>query len=351
MKRLVLVGGGHAHAVVLQGLARRSLSAVELTVVTPNPAEIYTGMLPGVLAGHYTLEEAQIDFVALAARAGARFIQQAAIGLDTSQRKIFLRDGSALAYDHAALDVGAITEATIPGAREHALPIKPFAGFLDTLRESSARHVALIGGGAAGVELAMALRHGGAEATVYSGRASFAPGLERRVAAALRARGVNRVGLPVDRIEADGTVRAGSASARYDLVILATGAAAWPWLRETGLATDERGFVLVDEMLRSASHPEIFATGDCATLRDAPHPKAGVYAVRHGEALLGNLHRLFAEEPLERFVPQRRALMLLSCGGKHAIGEYGSLTFEGGWAWRWKHRIDRGWVRRMANPH
>jgi selenide,water dikinase len=112
-----------------------------------------------------------------------------------------------------------------------------------------------------------------------------------------------------------------------------------PWLRESGLAVDKRGFVLVDEQLRSVSHAEVFAVGDCATLRDAPHPKSGVYAVRHAPVLAMNLRGAQA-----RFVPQRRALSLLSCGARYAIAEWGGVSWEGAWVWRWKDRIDRRWV-------
>jgi selenide,water dikinase len=125
----------------------------------------------------------------------------------------------------------------------------------------------------------------------------------------------------------------------FDLVIWTAGAFAPPWLRESGLAVDERGFILVDDQLRSVSHPEVLAAGDCATLRDAPHPKSGVYAVRHAPVLAANLRGAS-----RRYVPQRRALMLLSCGARYAIADWGGFSWEGAWVWRWKDRIDRRWV-------
>jgi NADH dehydrogenase FAD-containing subunit len=126
----------------------------------------------------------------------------------------------------------------------------------------------------------------------------------------------------------------------FDLVIWTAGAAPLPWLRNSGLATDAQGFVLVDDKLRSVSHPEVFAVGDCATLRDAPHAKSGVYAVRHGEVLAQNLRG----GELRSYAPQRRALALLSCGARYAIAEWSGWSAEGAWAWRWKDRIDRRWI-------
>ena len=104
--------------------------------------------------------------------------------------------------------------------------------------------------------------------------------------------------------------------------------------------------MLVDEYLRSVSHAEVFAAGDCATLRAAPHAKSGVYAVRHAEVLAHNLRG----GGLRRYVPQRRALALISCGARHAIVDWGGLSAEGAWAWTWKDRLDRRWVEQFKAP-
>jgi len=137
---------------------------------------------------------------------------------------------------------------------------------------------------------------------------------------------------------------AGSARQAFDLVVLATGAKALPWLRKSGLATDERGFALVHPTLQSVSHPELFVLGDCATQRESPHPKSGVYAVRHGESLIANLRRLFASQPLEPYAPQKNALLLLTCGARYAVAQRGNWTAQGRALWWLKNRIDRRWV-------
>ena len=319
MKRVLLVGGGHAHAWVL-----RAGIAGDVTLVTPYAHHVYSGMLPGFVAGHYKLEEIRIDVAALAARAGARLVLGRLAALDARRRVARLEDGTELPYDVASLDVGSDS-----GAPAHALPAKPFEPFMEQWLElkDRVRTIAVVGGGAAGVEMAMAVAHRtNARVTLFSDRPMFRPGLARRIARQLARNGV----------EARQAAYAGEA---FDLVIWTAGAAPLPWLRDSGLAVDERGFVLVDERLRSVSHPEVFAVGDCATLRDAPHPKSGVYAVRHAPVLAANLRG--AER---RYVPQRRALALISCGDRYAIADWNGLSVEGAWVWRRKDRIDRRWV-------
>jgi NADH dehydrogenase FAD-containing subunit len=191
----------------------------------------------------------------------------------------------------------------------------------------------------------MALRYRGALVTLYSEKATMAPALAARVVRQLRKRKVDfRPGMPVTAIEPGPVVIAGPARQEFDLVLLATGAAPLPWLRQSALATDEHGFVLVHDTLQSVSHPEVFAIGDCATLRASPHPKSGVYAVRHGERLAENLRRLFSGTALEPYVPQKQALILLTCGARYAIAERGGWSAQGRWVWWWKDRIDRRWV-------
>lgn len=319
MKRVLLVGGGHAHAWVL-----RAGVPGEVTLVTPYPHHTYSGMLPGFVAGHYAADEIRIDVAALAARAGAKLVLGRVASLDADRRTARLEDGSELAYDIASLDVG--SEA---GAPTGALAAKPFEPFMARWLEvkDRVRSIAVVGGGAAGVEVAMAMAHATrARVTLYSDRPMFRPALAGRIARQLEAR---RVELRESAYSPENA----------DLVVWTAGAHASPWLAASGLAVDARGFVLVDERLRSVSHPEVFAAGDCATLRDAPHPKSGVYAVRHAPVLAANLRG-----EARRFVPQRRALALLSCGRRYAIADWGGMSWEGAWVWRWKDRIDREWV-------
>jgi len=337
--RLLLLGGGHAHAVVL-----RELRSADATLVTPFPQHTYSGMVPGFIAGHYRLDELRIDLARLAARAGVKLVIGRVAALDAASRLARLEDGTQLQYDVASLNLGSLP-ATVSGSAQHALAAKPFENFMERWLEAKdrLRKVGVVGAGAAGVEIAMAVAYrAAAEVTLYSDR----PAVGRRVARALERNGVTlRSNTPVSAVEPGPAVLAGNTRASFDLVIWTAGAAPLPWLRESGLATDAQGFVLVDDKLRSVSHPEVFAAGDCATLRDAPHPKSGVYAVRHGVVLAQNLRG----GELRSYVPQRRALALISCGSRSAIAEWNGWSAEGAWAWRWKDRIDRRWVAGFRN--
>lgn len=346
LRRLVLAGGGHAHAFVLRSLAAAPLAGAQVTLVAARERHTYSGMVPGCVAGHYALEQIQIDLKSLADRAGAKFVIGRIAGIDSGHKKILLGNGAELAYDLASLNLDSLPDTSVPGSAKLALAAKPFERFLESFDPSRALRVAVIGAGAAGVELAMATHHrSGAPVTLFSEKSVFSASLGRRVAAALSRNGVRiRPDTPVTSVEPGPAVVANRAREAYDLVVWAAGAAPIPWLRSSGLATDARGFVLVDATLRSVSHPEVFAVGDCATLAGAAHPKSGVYAVRHGAVLAENLRRCLAGKRLKNYIPQSRSLSLISCGAKYAIAQWGGWTVEGAWVWRWKDWLDRRWI-------
>ena len=342
MKSVLLIGAGHAHAVVLRSLAKTPLYGARITLVTPEPTQLYSGMVPGVIAGHYRRAEAEIDFTRLAQLAYADLVASAVRRIDAEQRLAILADGSELGYDFVSLDVGSLIDTSIPGSREHALPARPFENFLDRLGD--ARLIALAGGGAAGAELAMALAYRGAAVTLYSDKPAFAPTVEQRIAAALRRARVDyRRGMPVDAVEAGPVVRSGASRQEFDLVVLTTGAAAPAWSAESGLETDAEGFVRVHDTLQSVSHPEVFAVGDCASLR----PKSGVYAVRQGAALFENLVAAVKAQAPKDYRAPRRALSLISCGSRSAVATWGEWSARGRWVWYLKDWIDRRWIAKF----
>jgi selenide,water dikinase len=372
MKRLLLAGGGHAHVEVLRDLAERPGSGIAVTLVTPRPKLVYTGMVPGAIAGHYRLEECAIDLEALARRANARFVTGAVFRVDGASRVVHCADGETLAYDVLSLDVGSRVVAGATGL-EHATPVRPMEtlmkGWADVLlraREGKVRSITMVGGGAAGVELALAMDHrlrseiAGAPPHVRVVTATpallpdLAPGARHRLRLALGRRGIGvHVSGTVAEVGRDFVRLASGLKFASDATFWAAGAAAPPWIASSGLRTDPDGFLLTNDLLQSVTDRDIFGAGDCAVQEGHPHAKAGVFAVRAAPVLAANLRAAAHGGALQAHVPKPRYLALVSTGARHAVGAWGALAFQGGWAWRWKDRIDRRFVARYAGaaPH
>jgi selenide,water dikinase len=362
--RLLLAGGGHAHLEVLRRLAQRPEAALPVVLVSPHRTVCYSGMVPGVVAGHYAPAEIGIDLSALAALARATFVPDRVAYIDLDRRFAVLEHGEPIGFDVLSLDVGSLSDTTVPGVVTHALAVRPLDRFLEQWQAIADRPqrpatIVVVGGGAAGVELLLAMQHRVASrpgaagprfallSDVRSLLPRHAPSVGRRLERLLEARGVaSHLGACVIGVTPDAVMTADGQRIAADHVVWATGAVAAPWLAASGLDCDARGFVGVDDRLRSTSHPFVFAAGDCATLLDRPHDKSGAYAVRQGPVLAENLLRAVAARPLLRFRPPRRALALISTGGKEALLSFGPLAAHGRWLWRVKDRIDRAHVAR-----
>ena len=360
---LLLLGGGHAHVQVLDALARAPLPGLQATLVTPYARQMYSGMVPGLLAGHYAADECVIPLVPLAAAAGVTLRLARAVALDARARQVMLDDGQRLGYELLSIDTGPESDLdSLPGAREHGLPVRPIEAFvqrLDALWAGAAGPaLAVLGGGAAGVELAMALAYRQRQAGTGVSRVALVAGpaplaglgaaVLRRAWRALAAQGVTLHPQSAAAVAADHVLLADGTRLPCDAALLALGAAPPRWLADSGLALDARGFIATAKTLQSTSHAEVFAAGDVATRADAPHPKSGVYAVRAGPPLAANLRHALQGRPLQTYRPQARTLYLLSCGERRAIASWGGWTAEGAWVWRWKDRIDRAFIARYT---
>lgn len=363
MKRLVLAGGGHAHLHVLKALATQRWPGVEVILVSPYRRQIYSGMVPGWMAGHYTLDQCAAALPPLASMAEVRFIEDTVTGIDAGQRLVHTAQSGDIAYDVLSLDTGArVDTSCLAATQARLLPIRPLENFvrgwseqLDIFKARGTASLAVIGGGAAGVELALAARYrlaaelGEKQATVHLVVGNeLMPGHGRAIVARVE-KALEQQGVKLISGYAAGSTRgfelADGRETGVDCLIAATGVQPAPWLASSGLAVSDAGFIAVADGQQSTSHPEVFAAGDVASRIDAPHAKSGVYAVRAGPVLTENLQRALHGQPPAPYQPQKRSLYLLATGPQQAIMSWGGLSASGHWAWRWKDWIDRRFMK------
>lgn len=355
---LVLVGGGHSHALVLRMWGMNPLPGVRLTVINPGPTAPYSGMLPGFVAGHYTRDDLDIDLVQLTRFAGARVIVGRAIALDPVGKTVTIEGRGPIAYDVASVDIGITSEIPqLDGFAEHAIPAKPlgrFAATWDAYRNSATDpKVAVIGGGVAGAELAMAMAHALRDrnpvvSLIDRGEVleEFEEATRSRLMDSLAEQGVEVVEhADVVRIEKDAVILADGQRIASDYTNGAAGARPQGWLAGTGLDTHQ-GYLTVGPTLQT-SDPDVFAVGDCAHLEFDPRPKAGVYAVREAPVLFDNLRAHLSGRGLRGYKPQKDYLKLISLGRKSALAEKLGTARKWPLLWKWKNHIDTKFMRQF----
>lgn len=366
MKRLVLAGGGHAHLHVLKSLAQGKWFDVEVVLVTPHARQVYSGMLPGWIAGHYRLDECVAQLQPLVDATGVRLVQDSVIGLDPRRRILRCAETGDIPYDVLSLDIGAQVDlSTLAATTATLLPIRPIERFivewsrvLDTCVRGGRGRIAVVGGGAAGVELALAIQYRlqkdlpkeSVEVLLVEGRSLLSGhgvAVVSRVRKTLGKHGIATKAGYAAGCEG-GLLFPDGSRFDADFVIATTGVTPPAWLSESHLALAQDGFVAIGEGQQSVSHANVFAGGDIASRVDRPHPKSGVYAVRAGPVLAENLRRFLAGQGLAPHAPQRRSLYLMATGPRYAIASWNGWTAEGRWVWRWKDWIDRRFMKQYA---
>jgi selenide,water dikinase len=352
---LVLLGAGHAHLEVLRAFAQRPEPDLRITLIAREPRSLYTGMLSGLIRGEYSFAEAHIDLAPLAAAAGVRLVLAEASAIDPVRRAIRLGGLREIGFDLLSIDIGGVP----PMPVECGTPVRPIGGFLHRLDAvitalPASGRIAVVGAGAAGTELALAVKQRfGGRVTLVCATSGPLPTAPKRAQAIARA-ALNGAG-----VELACGVRALGFADRWlglsdgsaleaDAALWANGSVGPALLDASGLACDADGCVIVAPTLASISHAGIFATGDCASVQGAPRPKAGVWAMRAGPVLAENLHRAAQGKKLRRWRPQRSALAILGLGDGRALAWRYGAALSGEVIWRWKDRIDRSWMAQYA---
>lgn len=376
VRELLLVGGGHSHVVLLKHFAMHPIPGLRLTLICRDTHTPYSGMLPGYVAGHYGYDDVHIDLDRLATFANARFLRDEVTGIDRANRQVLCRTRPPVDYDVLSINIGSTPNTdTGMGAAQFAVPVKPiyqfnqrWLGLLQRLEQTPRPlHVAVVGGGAGGVELILAIQHRlqqeqqqrqrnpqDVRFSLFSSAASLLPTHNARVqnffARTLRARGIAcHLGNRVVAVREGFLDLSDGQSFAVDKVLWVTQASGAPWLRDTGLDLDAAGFIRVNACLQSVNDPNIFAAGDIASMDGMPREKAGVFAVRMGKPLAENIARLLRDQPLRQYHPQKRWLALITTGDRHAVASRGGWFWHGNWMWRWKDWIDRRFMAKFTD--
>ncbi|NJL64884.1 MAG: FAD-dependent oxidoreductase [Methylacidiphilales bacterium] len=384
-KKLVLIGGGHSHAIVLRSHINNPLPNIHLSLISESSDTPYSGMLPGHIAGFYTRSECHINLQHLTNFAGAKFYINRVINLDLNNNRVICENLPPIDFDILSIDIGSIPATlTIPGAAEYAIAAKPVGKLLaeweklcNQIQEYQLPvHIGIVGGGAGGVELALAMQaklhnQTGLEIHLFNRdrnlMPSYHPSVQRLMKKVLLKRKIKlHLGETVCKLEKQAeqvnkdkiklTCESGlnlecdrsKAGTLYHRIFWVTEASAPQWLKTTGLTTDEKGFILVKNTLQSLSHSHIFASGDIATMVNHPRPKAGVFAVRQGKPLFNNLRRYILGETPQNYIPQPDYLSLIGTGDGKALANRGNFTLPPSrLLWFWKDWIDRKFMQQF----
>lgn len=375
LRDIVLIGGGHSHVGVLKSFGMNPVPGVRLTLICTDLHTPYSGMLPGYVAGHYGFDEVHIDLLRLAQFAGARVYRDEVIGIDRAGQKVLCKSRPAVPYDQLSINIGSTPQLHgVPGANEHAVAVKPIRNFNDrwlSLLERVKNHpgkttIAVVGAGAGGVELLLAMQHrlrnelvalkrnpDELQFNLLTSTATILPthnaGVRSRFEAVLTARGVKvHVNAEVNQVNAGKLQTASGLQLEADEIIWVTRAGGAAWLKQTGLQLGKEGFIEVKDTLQTVTDPLIYAAGDIASMVNFKLEKAGVFAVRMGKPLTENLRRSVAGTALQAYSPQTSWLALISTGDKYAVASRGWLGLAGSWVWQWKDWIDQRFMRKFS---
>lgn len=356
---LVFVGGGHTHALVLRKWAMNPLPGVRITLISPQAMTPYSGMLPGLIAGHYDFEQTHIDLVKLSLWAKIRFIQDTVTGIDIDKKSLTLAQRPSVAFDLVSIDIGSTPNKSIEGSAEYSTAVKPISEFYSAWQgikhkaiEKQINSLAVVGGGAGGLEIIMSMAdqlqpsHPSLTYHLISRSPDILPSYNHKVIQSVKKQ------LEKYRIKVHSATRVhrisqglihckGKENIQADAIILCTQAKGSEWLKASALKCDEAGFIKVRQTLQAIDCDHVFAVGDIAHMVSHPRPKAGVYAVRQAPILFQNLRALLLKEPLSEYIPQDGFLSLLALGEKKGTGSKSLFSFSGDWVWRWKDSIDR----------
>lgn len=351
MKKVLLLGSGQSHVDLLSTLAATPLIDTQLTLIAPYPLHLYSGMVPGFVAGQHALEACLIGLEPLLKQSGVRWHTGSAVALDMESGTVRLGDGSAFEFDWLSIDAGVVQdrhhiESTLPGAREHGLfvrPLEAFCALWPKMVEMAANRplrIAVLGGGVTAIELALAIRQRLAESsvTLVADQHTFGSGLpagaQPWVLSALRRHQITLLSDTATTVEAQQVLLASGARLACDAPVIALGEQAPAWLGHSGLSLNPQGRIATDGFGRSTSHAHVFASSEI-TSRAQP-------------ALTANLLAALAGLPQTRPSSQPNTLHFLSYGDRRARVSWRGLSATGHWVWWLRNWLERRHLQRYS---
>lgn len=371
---IVLVGGGHAHLAVIKNFGMQPEPGVRLTVISKEVFTAYSGMIPGLVAGHYDFTDSHIDLGPLCSFAKARLFHDEVVSIDLERKFVICRNRPKVKFDLLSIDCGAIASQASVFDNGQVIPVKPISEFStqweNTKRAfqgpSSHSMIAIVGGGPAGVELAMSIKYRlsidkstnkrpytDTSVKILTSGTEILTSYPRKAQKACRkilaSAGIDVLtDWRVTKVENRQLESSTGNQITADEIIWATGSDAPEWLKTSGLPTSENGFIRIDHHLRVLGTEDVFAAGDVADMELYPRPKSGVFAVRQGPVLAQNIRRLCRGKKLIHFKPQQSFLSLISTGDKFVVGTKGAWTLSGKWLWYLKKIIDENFIKKYT---
>ena len=368
-KKLVLIGGGHSHILLLKKLGMKPIKGLNITLITPEPELVYTGMLPAAILGSYSFDQINIDLIKLANFAKCRIIFEAVDKINLNKKEIYLDDRMPFGFDILSIDIGINYQlSNISGAEKFSIPVKPFNNFIHNWRKFVSNltikkniiELSIIGAGAAGCELALCINHKikslGREPKIYLID-------KKEIAGNLPAQAKNKILklLKENKIILRNNINISSIAKgkihiedgeiiSSDLILSVAGGKPHNWLSETDLNL-KNGFVSVNQSLQSISHDFVFASGDCASIINIPTQKAGVFAVRAAPFLYQNIQNYVIKKTLKKYNPQKKFLQALTISNKKALMFWGDITLLGFIPWLIKDFVDRSFIKKFIVKH
>lgn len=381
---LVLLGGGHSHALWLthwQKLdSQDPLRVIRPLLISENSTSPYSGMLPGLLSGDYSYDDCHIDLARLCRMSGCDFLKRSCINIqkinssdfETLYRLDFkacrselgdIEESQSIFCQTLSINIGSqpfslTMDSEQLNSDETIWKVKPISQFFQhwqslqqALNKTSLHKknsnkktvIRIVGAGAAGVEIACAIKmaqqhcHVQLFARSNNPLPNFQPKIQQRCLKRLMKMDIEFINQEYANYKTS------------DFTILCTQSSAPSWLKNTTLVLSENGFIVVDEDLQS-SWQGVFAAGDCCHFSPQPLPKAGVFAVRQAKVLFQNICAQFSAGQLQAYKPQKSFLSIINMGDRYALAQRGFWSMQGQLPWRYKRYVDRKFMLQFKPP-